>query len=203
MEPEIARRCKSCGAAIRPRSAFCPQCGEAVAEGGTAEAEMLLPAAAPEQPQPAPTDYRPQADTGAPPLAAPPSQAVVATEQPSQTKAPSQAEAPAPVDARERDAAAAVVAPVESASRAGALAAGAPGGAAPAPTPAAPEKQQRVSALGREAFDESARPRGEKLRRASTVVLDEAAADPSLRFVLVATALIILSLLLLLLGRIL
>jgi hypothetical protein len=127
----------------------------------------------------------------------------VATEQPSQIEAPSQAEAPAPVDAREGDAAAAAVAPVENASRAGALAAGAVVGAAPAPTPGVPEKQQRVTASGREAFDERARPRGEKLRRASTVVLDEAAADPSLRFVLVAIALIILSLLLLLLGRIL
>ena len=205
MEPEIARRCKSCGAAIRPRSAFCPQCGEAVAEGGAAQAEASSPAspsAAPEQPQPAATDYRPQVDTIAPPLPAPPSKAVVATEQPSQIEAPSQAEAPAPVDAREGDAAAAV-APVENASRAGALAAGAVVGAAPAPTPGVPEKQQRVTASGREAFDERARPRGEKLRRASTVVLDEAAADPSLRFVLVAIALIILSLLLLLLGRIL
>jgi len=30
-EPEIARRCHSCGASIRARSFFCPQCGEPLA----------------------------------------------------------------------------------------------------------------------------------------------------------------------------
>ena len=29
-EPEIDRRCKVCGAAVRPRSVFCPQCGQEV-----------------------------------------------------------------------------------------------------------------------------------------------------------------------------
>ncbi|MBA3805456.1 MAG: zinc ribbon domain-containing protein, partial [Acidobacteria bacterium] len=27
MEPEIARRCKTCGAAVRNHAGFCPQCG--------------------------------------------------------------------------------------------------------------------------------------------------------------------------------
>jgi len=29
-EPEIDRRCNVCGAAVRPRSVFCPQCGQEV-----------------------------------------------------------------------------------------------------------------------------------------------------------------------------
>ena len=29
-EPEIARRCSTCGASIRKRAQFCPQCGEAL-----------------------------------------------------------------------------------------------------------------------------------------------------------------------------
>jgi len=28
LEPEIARRCRSCGASIRVRASFCPQCGK-------------------------------------------------------------------------------------------------------------------------------------------------------------------------------
>jgi hypothetical protein len=70
------------------------------------------------------------------------------------------------------------------------------------------DKRQRVSVAAttpttpRPLADDGAR-RAEKLRRASNVVLDEAAADPSLRFVLVATALIIISIVLLLLARVL
>lgn len=32
MEPEIARRCVSCGAAVRGRAQFCPQCGAGMSE---------------------------------------------------------------------------------------------------------------------------------------------------------------------------
>jgi predicted RNA-binding Zn-ribbon protein involved in translation (DUF1610 family) len=31
-EPEIARRCSSCGASIRQQSMFCPQCGTAISQ---------------------------------------------------------------------------------------------------------------------------------------------------------------------------
>jgi hypothetical protein len=61
-------------------------------------------------------------------------------------------------------------------------------------------KRQRVTAVAREVVDEKLSPRVEKLRQASTVMLEEASYDPSLRFVLVAVALILLSLLLLLLN---
>lgn len=72
-----------------------------------------------------------------------------------------------------------------------------------APTAGAGEAQrQRAATATRGVVDDSSvRPRAEKLRRASTVVLDEAAADPGLRFVLVAAALVIISLLLLVLAR--
>ncbi len=61
-------------------------------------------------------------------------------------------------------------------------------------------KRQRVTAIARDVVDEKLSPRVEKLRQASTVMLEEASYDPSLRFVLVAVALILLSLLLLLLN---
>ncbi|HZH32438.1 MAG TPA: zinc-ribbon domain-containing protein, partial [Pyrinomonadaceae bacterium] len=31
-EPEIARRCLSCGASVRGRASFCPQCGSRMGE---------------------------------------------------------------------------------------------------------------------------------------------------------------------------
>ena len=192
MEPEIARRCKSCGAAIRPRSSFCPQCGVAVVEGSVVDAPPgVFATPAPEKPpQQTLIDPVPNMETVAP-------AATVATE------APLQAETPAPLDASGENNAA-PVSPIENPPSVNVVApntAVAPGVAPPAD--AVPGKRQRVTAVAREVVDESVRPRAEKLRRASNVVLDEAAADPSLRFVLVATALIILSLLLLLLGRIL
>ena len=40
MEPEIARRCQTCGAAVRGTARFCPQCGQLMAEeGGGASAQ--------------------------------------------------------------------------------------------------------------------------------------------------------------------
>jgi hypothetical protein len=61
-------------------------------------------------------------------------------------------------------------------------------------------KRQRVKAAARDVVEEKLSPRVEKLRHASNVMLEEAAYDPSLRFVLVAIIIVILSLLLLLLN---
>jgi len=98
-EPEIARRCITCGASVRQHAMFCPQCGNPISE-------------------------------------------VVET-------------APAPV-------------------------------AAPAPAP-----------------EGGVRGRVEKLRKVSSVVIDQAAYDPSLRFLLVAAALFLLFLILLILSKVL
>jgi hypothetical protein len=122
--------------------------------------------------------------------------------------APAKTQAPAPLEAttaaegaHSKETTALTGAPVESQPRANAAIA--PDAMTPSDA-AATGKQQRVAAAkAREFVDDNMRPRAEKLRRASNVVLDEAAADPSLRFVLVATVLIVLSLLLLLLGRVL
>ncbi|HYY42626.1 MAG TPA: zinc ribbon domain-containing protein, partial [Pyrinomonadaceae bacterium] len=34
-EPEIARRCLNCGAAVRGRASFCPQCGQSMSDAPT------------------------------------------------------------------------------------------------------------------------------------------------------------------------
>lgn len=192
MEPEIARRCKSCGAAIRPRSAFCPQCGISVAVDGAKPAPANASPAATESPQSKPADSAQLAETIAPTTMA---------ETPAQAQAPVQMEAAAPDGVRGKDTAAAVPgAPVESPALANTIA---PGTLTPSDADAAGKQPRVATAKAREFVDDNMRPRAEKLRRASNVVLDEAAADPSLRFVLVATVLIVLSLLILLLGRIL
>ena len=64
-------------------------------------------------------------------------------------------------------------------------------------------KRQRVRTAAREAVEENLLPRVEKLRQASNVVLDEAAYDPSLRFILIALALFLIFLLILLASNIL
>ncbi|HEY0385923.1 MAG TPA: hypothetical protein VGC64_07920 [Pyrinomonadaceae bacterium] len=204
MEPEIAHRCKSCGAAIRSRSTFCPQCGVALdADAPTAAAAAV---ATPEHQEEQGIDRRPSPDplaaTMAPNLEMPAQPD--ATIRPQAVAPPDAPPPPAPEDVRPRSTAATTAAattadtPVENGPRANV---GAPI-AAPADGPGG--KRQRVSPVtGRDILDERVRPRAEKLRRASSVVLDEAATDPSLRFVLVAVGLVIISILLLLLARIL
>jgi hypothetical protein len=64
-------------------------------------------------------------------------------------------------------------------------------------------KRHRVRTAAREAVEENLLPRVEKLRQASTVVFDEAAYDPSLRFILIAVALFIIFLVILFASRVL
>jgi hypothetical protein len=62
-------------------------------------------------------------------------------------------------------------------------------------------KFQRARAVARGAMEEQVAPRVEKLRQTSAVVLDEAADDPSLRFVLIAATLFILFLVLFFISK--
>ena len=64
-------------------------------------------------------------------------------------------------------------------------------------------RRQKVTAAAREKVEGKIAPRVEKLRHASGAMLEEASYDPSLRFVLVAIAIFLLSLLLLLLNHLL
>ena len=66
-----------------------------------------------------------------------------------------------------------------------------------------PTRRHRVKVAALDAVEGKIAPRVEKLRQASTIMLDEAADDPGLRFVLIAALLVILSLGLLLLSQIL
>lgn len=192
MEPEIARRCKSCGAAIRARSAFCPQCGVAQAEAGAQHAPAAINTSA----ATAEASQRTTAD--APPAA---EKIASATQADVSLKTDgARMETPAPESVRAHDAASTGTPPVVNQPQ---TSDASPGAVAVDDAQGKRQRVTTVNAAPRIFADDGVRHRADKLRRASNVVLDEAAADPSLRFVLVAAALIIISVLLLLLARIL
>jgi uncharacterized membrane protein YvbJ len=119
-EPEIARRCTTCGASVRQRAMFCPQCGSTIPE-----------------PQPVTTNTSDTITENAPP--------------------------------------------------------------GPAPTQAInliPEPVIHKPA------DHSVRGRVKHIRKVSSVMIDQAAYDPSLRFLLVAAVLFILFLVLLIFSKV-
>ena len=126
-DPEIARRCTTCGASVRQRAAFCPQCGSPVADASTA----------------------PLADT-------------------TFDTAPTEALRP---DVAATQPLSAVVPPPQ------------------------PQNVPTTSPDGVLA-------RVEKFRKVSSVMIDQAAYDPSLRFLLVAAALFVLFLVLLILSKV-
>ncbi len=145
-EPEIDRRCSVCGAAVRSRAAFCPQCGQAIAQ------------------QPKTTDSKNE-----PPKVTPSRSAELAqTIDLSRHQVPdlSETQPLVPVKATE-----------------------------PKTQPAQHQGLHRATDVAREKVD--------KIRKASSVVIDQAAYDPSLRFLLVAALLFILFLLLLLMSKVL
>ncbi len=182
MEPEIARRCTDCGAAVRGGSVFCPQCGKALKRpgadaGDTSGGRGAVAETAPERPAlsvtepglPASVIVPQGSDTGgAPPP--PAAQDTPPTRQPS--------------DAGRRRAEIITHRPEDETDR-------------------HHSRRRRVTTAAREAVEEKLSPRVEKLRHASNVMLEEASYDPSLRFILVAAAVVILSLLLLLLNYVL
>lgn len=108
-EPEIARRCSSCGASVRQRAMFCPQCGNPVSQ----------------------------------------QQAAVTT----------------------------------------------------TTTPQTPETMIETTPVSK-VREDGVRGRVQKLRKVSSVVIDQAAYDPSLRFLLVAAVLFLLFLVLLILSKV-
>ena len=125
-EPEIARRCTTCGASVRQHAMFCPQCGDPIPQASTTTTHAV-------------------ADT------------IIDT---------------APTEALRTDLAA--TQPLSAVA------------------PPAPPRVHEDGVLGRL----------EKIREVSSVVIDQAAYDPSLRFLLVAAALFLMFLLRLILSKV-
>ncbi|HEY3027042.1 MAG TPA: zinc ribbon domain-containing protein [Pyrinomonadaceae bacterium] len=161
-EPEISRRCPSCGASLRGRALFCPQCGEPLTQSKD------IPNAISDRPAPAPAIDVNKRDAQGPNAEA------VAGRNAGESQ---QRKSDSP---RNRDTA-----------------------GSPAPAPGKARKQiQRATTAARDALEDNVRPRVEKIRNASSFVLEEASDDPSLRFVLVAGALFLLFVVLLVISKV-
>lgn len=176
MIPEISRRCRGCGASVRAGASFCPQCGGAMTSEPPVTGRGPVGETPPdyEAAPPPPAGWTPEADVGDAPRW--PAPIIVKLDEP------------------------------EPFARHGGASGGevAPGGNSSNGPPRAQDVSDLV-ATGREALpkrrrpvtvvEENLRPRVEKLREASIVMLDEAPNDSGLRFILIGVALFLLFLL--------
>lgn len=182
-EPEIARRCPSCGATIREVALFCPQCGDAQPSQKSAltQPELVAPASETHSRETGPLD-------GAE-IAAQQSLAdTIAIERPDITAKPaSDSEVAAPPSMSDTIA---IQRPEASSKAPGAGVRSAVG-----------SKLQRATTLARDVEGDVIH-RVKKVRQMSNVVWDEAGDDPGLRFVLVAVILFVLFLVFVLLNKV-
>jgi hypothetical protein len=223
MLPEISRRCLACGAAVRRGARFCHQCGadseqptvaeqetqtgatSGAADAGTNAAASVADEAPLELPEPPDTGtlaetweqwdeslHARDADEGGTAVASTPAELSAPVESSTPIDLPAPVEAPPsarPATEVEKTAHPASPAPVEGEDarveseadeRADSNSAG----------------RRRPSTIVRE----NLRPRVEKMREASIVVMEDASEDPGLRFILIAVALFVLFLLFLLVS---
>ena len=150
-DPEIDRRCKGCGASVRSRAAFCPQCGQSLGQSNETTAEKTEKPSIPNNAT---------VEIAASDLSE--TQPLIAFGDLSETQ----------------------------------------------PLTSIPEvskvQQQRQKSPNHPPLDfDDHMGRVEKIRKVSSVVIDQAAYDPSLRFVLVAAFLFLVFLVLLLLSKVL
>ena len=174
VDPQISRRCRSCGASIRTRGAFCPQCGKPTTEAPVddpsreraVETEEVFDAAETESVD---LSTLATADLTPNPVA-------IAETIPLEPIATDIDRTAALHDSR-------ATVPLK-------------------PHPTVVRHDGSRSRPVREAFGGDVKKGLGKVREISTVVLDEASYDPSARFVLVAAVLFILFLIILLLSEI-
>lgn len=204
-DPEIARRCPACGASIREIALFCPQCGDALPKRDEAEPSSLFAAeltttknTAPleDADGPMPTSM---SDTIA--IERPESLSdTVAIERPQQpTPQPPTPQQPTPQQPRMSDTIA-IARPKKSQPRVSQKSAAPPQADAPRVRAAVGTKLQRAGSIAR-GVEGDVKHRVQKVRKMSSVVIDEAGYDPSLRFVLVAAGLFVLFVIIMLLNR--
>ena len=174
-QPRISHRCHSCGAAIRERAMFCPECGQPLSTASkAAEPEAVAQASASPPIEKSPTDE---------PLA---EASPVSSHPPEQPSAPS-AETKAP-ESSTSDEAKKTKPRIASTSH-------------PGTVERTREKLHRASSVARGAIEENVK-RVDKIRHVSTAMIEEASYDPSMRFVLVALALFVVFVILLVLSKV-
>jgi len=174
MLPEISKRCLSCGAAVRVQAMFCPECGRPLSQSGKSAQTIAHDQAIPADAENA-------------------TAAAVQAESKSRHEDDS---SPAIQSEESANAPAAVVAESVSASGSATPTIGRqPKGARTR------ETLHRASTAARGALEDNVK-RVEKIRQVSSVVLEEAHYDPSLRFVLVAVGVFIVFVILLVLSKV-
>ena len=191
-EPEIDRRCMSCGASVRKQAAFCPQCGQMLDqpneepdESDQTEAEVIEAQATHLSTDDGDHDNQEQVNHSSTIQ-----EAVAATEplivqrpegdgtEPSVTADEASVYKTQPLFANRTLANASVASLAESKLKRSS-------------TDAATKSDQRVLT------------RVDRIRKVSSVMIDQAAYDPSLRFLLVAGALFVLFVILMILSKVL
>ena len=187
MQPEISHRCPSCGASVRDGDAlFCPECGKPLSakpaasdsEESADEINSSNPEDSPEEDAPelvAPLDSSSDSET---------IEASAAPEPANEAESPAApAETQANVETKDNAA-------TQTVHRRG---------------DKTRERLHRASEVARgvtRGVIEEPVKRVEKIRQASTVVIEEASYDPSLRFVLVALGLFIVFVILLVVSKV-
>ena len=173
IEPEIARRCPTCGASIREVALFCPQCGNPQPprqKSNAADPETTSKTTAPLESKSSALSPTSMSDT-------------IAIERPEDLpKLPDESRSLSDTMVIERP---------ERTTQA-------PG--SPGVRGAVGAKIQRATTIARDVEDDVIH-RVQKVREVSSVVLDEAGSDPGLRFVLVAIIVFVLFLVIVLLNK--
>jgi predicted RNA-binding Zn-ribbon protein involved in translation (DUF1610 family) len=177
-EPEIARRCSSCGASVRQRASFCPQCGQVIGKQPDSQADSQTTLVEGQETQVIATDESPPDATPITPDIA-------------GASAVTQIDLILPEELR------------------------------PHPLPMVPETQPLITKaiqreptvseadaitphaadVARPATEHHLMDRVDRLRKVTSVI-DQAAYDPSLRFLLVAAVLFILFVILMVLSKV-
>src|SRR5437867_2718537 len=182
MQPEISHRCPACGVAIRDfgeRALFCPECGKPLVPEESPKANIVTeesPETNEIQAQPVVSRVDDSATESA--AASDPEDAQPAGDElpRDETPKPGSGEVPPPTTDSSK-----------------------------APRPGARERTretfQRASNVARGAIEDNVK-RVEKIHHVSSVMLEEAHYDPSLRFVLVALGLFVVFVLLLVLSKV-
>ncbi|HEV7681304.1 MAG TPA: zinc ribbon domain-containing protein [Pyrinomonadaceae bacterium] len=190
-EPEIARRCPTCGASIRQVALFCPQCGNSQPQlhaRADAEPQTTSKKTAPLQDAEIAASERSMSDTIAierpketpeTPARSPLMSPTIGIEKPDETP-------PAPAKPRSMSDTIAIERPGQ---KTGGGVRGAVGG-----------QLRRANTIAR-GVEGDVIHRVQKVRQISSVVLEEAGDDPGLRFVLVAAIVFILFLVIVLLNK--
>ncbi len=194
-EPEIARRCPTCGASIREVALFCPQCGDGLPQQQSAQSQTGVAVAAERTTSKNTTPLSDSEHNND-------SKRDLKNDSNIDSKSDSQkVSANAPPPSSSDQMAETVAIPKSDKAVQASVTETPKSSSAPRDRGAVGARIQRATTLAR-AVEGDVKVRTRKVRKMSSVVLDEAGYDPSLRFVLVAVGLFVLFLIIVFLNKV-